>query len=284
MSVVSTWEPVPNRIEAVVRYLSENRGVTNDELYALFSPASLTSSDNLISRVVSESQRLGIIERDDKQRWNLTDRAAAAKNVRALIQETLLSPELAMDAGQAWVSSSIAWFLTKDPREPLPLGENWRTRVERDFRSESVDHDLKNQASCEQFAYWVVYLGFGWRLAMGEGETLVPDPSVALESAMRATMEVGQQLLVGEMIERVASVCSVMEGGKVRQRVEEGLVPERQRPDGRLSRSTSLALTRLESSKVVSMPSPLADAVVTVLDLWPERRRVSHIRLNEAAA
>ena len=282
MSVVTTWESVPNRIEAVARYLSEHRNVTNDELFAVFSPPSLTSSDNLISRVVSETQRLGIIERDDKQRWKLTARAAAAKNSKELIGQILLSPESTEDTGQSWVAPSIAWFLTQDPREPLDIGANWRSRVGRDFRSESTDFDLKNQASCEQFAYWVVYLGFGWRLPKGDGETLVPDPAVALQSTLRATMQVGELIPIGEAIERVATVCSVLEGGEVRQNVEDRLNSERQRPDGRLSRSTSLALARLESTKVVSMPSPLADAIVTVLDLWPERRRVSHIRLDKA--
>ncbi len=282
MSVVTSWEPVPNRIEAVARYLSGRRSVSNDELFAIFSPSSLTRSNVVITGVVRELQRLGIIERDDKQRWSVTERAPNAKDVRSLIAQILLTPEFAEDAGQQWVAPAIAWFLSQDTREPLTIGENWRIRVERDFSSEPTDLDLKNHTVCEQFAYWVVYLGFGWRLARGKGETLVPDPSVALESALRATMKVGEQIPLSEAIERVATACSVMEGGIVRQLIEDKLVPERQRPDGRLSRSTSLALARLESSKIVSMPNPLADAVVTVLDLWPKRRRVSHIRLNEA--
>jgi len=283
MSVVTTWEAVPNRIEAVVRYLGERRGVPNDELFELLSPSTLSGTTNVVSRVVQESRELGLIEADDGGRWSVTPTAARAKDLRALVRQVLLTPESAEAAKQQWVAPAIAWFLTHDPREPLALGENWRTRVERECPSADNAFDLANPASCSQFAYWAVYLGFGWRLARSAGEVLVPDPAGALESALRATMQAGEVLPIAEAIERVGAACPVFEGGDVRQAVERSLIPARQRPDGQLSQSTSVALSRLEAQGVVSMPPPLADARVMTLDLWPQRRRVSHLQWNEVA-
>ena len=40
MSVVTTWEAVPNRIEAVVRYLSQRTRVSTSELHEVLSPPS----------------------------------------------------------------------------------------------------------------------------------------------------------------------------------------------------------------------------------------------------
>src|SRR5690606_7874588 len=72
MSVITTWEAVPNRIEAVARYVRTHRGISTDELYELLSPSTLATSSNVVSRVVQESRRLGVIEADDENHWTIT--------------------------------------------------------------------------------------------------------------------------------------------------------------------------------------------------------------------
>ena len=285
MSVVTTWEAVPNRIETVVRYLSQRTSVSTSELYDVLSPPSLREARTVVSRVVDEASNLGLVRRDDEDRWSLATGIEARTDVRNHIRHTLLTPELAEKAKQPWVAPAIAWVLTRDVSEPLLVRENWRARVERDCTSAGNAFELVNEASCQQFAYWVVYLGFGWRLATGtreaRAEVLMPDPSAALTSALRAIMEPGEALPVAEAISRVSTVCSVIEGGHARESVENQLVAERRRPAGQLSRSTSFALTRLTEQGVIELPPPPSDARVMTLDLWPEPQRVSHIRLRE---
>lgn len=286
MSVITTWEAVPNRIEAVVRYLSERTSVSTSELYDVLSPPSLREARTVVSRVVEEASSLGLVRRDDEDRWSLATGFEAGADVRKHIRYTLLTPELAERAKQPWVAPAIAWFLTRDVSEPLVVSENWHTRVERDCPDAGNAFELVNMASCQQFAYWVVYLGFGWRLATGTrearaDEVLVPDPSAALKSALHATLKLGETLPVAEAISRVSTVCSVIEGGHVRESVENQLVAERRRPAGQLSRSTSFALTRLAEQGVIELPPPPSDARVMTLDLWPQPQRVSHIRLCE---
>ena len=286
MSVVTTWEAVPNRIETVVRYLSQRTSVSTSELYDVLSPPSLREARTVVSRVVDEASNLGLVRRDDEDRWSLATGIEAGTDVRNHIRHTLLTPELAERAKQPWVAPAVAWFLTRDISESLVVSENWHTRVERDCPDVGTAFELVNMGSCQQFAYWVVYLGFGWRLATGTrearaDEVLVADPSAALKSALHATLKPGETLPISEAISRVSDVCSVIEGGRVRESVENELVAERRRTAGQLSRSTSFALARLTEQGVIELPPAPSDARVMTLDLWPEPQPVSHIRLRE---
>ena len=286
MSVVTTWEAVPNRIEAVVSYLSQRTSASTSELYDVLSPRSLREARNVVSRVVDEASNLGLIQRDGEDHWSLANGITTKEDVRNQISETLLTPEQAEKAKQPWVAPAIAWFLTLDTSEPIPVNENWRSRVERDCPDADNAFELVNEASCQQFAYWAAYLGFGWRLTTGAREArpvdvLVPDPSAALKAALPLVMEPGETQPVDEVMSRLSALCSVIEGGLVRESVENHLVKERRRPDRQLSRSTSFGFARLAAQGVVEMPPPPSDALVVALDLWPESRRVSHIRLCE---
>ena len=286
MSVVTTMVVVPNRIEAVVRLLRRSRPEDDAVLRQLLSPPTLNAGENVPRPVIDESQRLGLIEAGEGGKWSLAKRAKDAQDIRTTITSILLTPETATQAGQERVGLAIAWFLTRSVQAPLVIGDNWRGMVEQDCSAVEGAFDLTNQDRCRQFAYWAVYLGFAWRLATGTrdaqaSEVLVPDPSVALESTLRTTLHPGQTLPITEAIARVAGACPVLEGGSVRDEVERQFVAERQRPDGQLSQSTSFALRRLEARGVIEMPPPPSDARVMTLDLWPEPRRVSHLRLRE---
>ena len=283
MSVVTTMVAVPNRIEAVVDVLRRG-SVAEGTLRELLSPPALSSQENVPANVIAETRRLGLIAPGPDGRLTTTDIVKAGGDTRDLLTRTLLSPESATAAGQQRVASAIAWFLTRDPRAPLPIGDNWRILVDEDCPGVDNAFDLTNPARCQQFAYWVVYLGFGWMLASGTSQSraaLLPDPTVAAESALHATMTPGEELPIAEVVARLADTCPVLEDGIIRTEVEQQLTADRQRPSGQLSRSTSFALSRLEDRGLITMPPALADARVMTLALWPEPRRVSHIRLRE---
>ena len=284
MSVVTTMVAVPNRIETVVDVL--RRGdVADGTLRDLLSPRALSSQENVPAGVIAEARRLKLIATGPDGEWSITDTVTPGSTTHELISRILLDPELAADAEQQRVAAAAAWFLTWDTRAPLRIGDNWRTLVEADCPGADNAFDLTNLDRCRQFAYWAVYLGLGWRLGSGtndSGEFLVPDPTDAVESALRTTMSAGDELPIGEVMERLATTCPVLETGSAREDVERQLTAERQRPVGELSRSTSFALRRLEERGVIAMPAPQADARVILLTLWPEPRRVSHLSLLEA--
>ena len=283
MSVVTTMVAVPNRIEAVVDLLRQ-RSVAEGTLGALLSPSALSSQENVPTNVIGEARRLGLIGVDADDSWTAADAVKANGDTRKLLTRILLDPQLAAAAGQERVALAIAWFLTRDTRTPLPIGDNWRLLVDEDCPGADNAFDLTNPDRCRQFAYWVVYLGFGWLLGSGTNqsrEVLVPDPTVAIESVLRTTMSPGDPLPIAEVAARLADACPVLEDGSVRREVERQLTADRRRPAGQLSRSTSFALSRLEERGVITMPPALADARVMTLAIWPEPRRVSHVRLLE---
>ncbi len=281
MSVVTTLVAVPNRIESVVEHLRRSTRESSGTLSQLISPRTLNAGEAVPNGVLGESRRLGLIDTDADNNWQLTDEAAKADDIQALVTRILLTPDTAVRAEQERVGRAIAWFLTRDVHEPLPIGANWHRLVQTDCPTADNAFDLTNPDRCRQFAYWVAYLGFGWRLASTKRDVLVPDPTVALGSAFRATLNPNESVPISDAIGRVADICPVIEGGSVREDVERQLVGDRRRTDGQFSRSTSFALTRLVEQGVIEMPPPPSDARVMTLDLWPEPRSVSHIRLCE---
>ena len=84
-------------------------------------------------------------------------------------------------------------------------------------------------------------------------------------------------LPVGEFLSRLAVDLPVLEEGTARKFVESRIAPDRRRPDGHISRSTSFALRRLERSGQIKMQR-MADAQAMNLELGSELRPVSHVR------
>jgi hypothetical protein len=284
MSVISQPESVPNRIGVVVRYLQGRAPVGDDELVGALSPESLRSgAPQMLRSILGDMQQLGLVVSED-DRWEL---AEDLKNEAALLsyfEGAVLDADRVEENGQRFVPRALAWFLTQDPAHPLPAGENWRTKVIAECPAAS-DHvfELINDTRQRQLAYWAVYLGYAWRLPSGDADLLVPDPSAALERLLRALLTPNTPMAAPAFFDRVAEQSPVFEGGTIREEVEGMLIPRRQRPVGQLSRSTSFALARLEQRGVLTLPRPSADATPLTLDLWPERRAITHLALTGGA-
>lgn len=279
MSVITVFEVVPARLWAVVRYLQLRSPVKDAELRAALSPATLRSSDQATtaSRVLHEAQRLGLIEAEGDE-WRLVIDVKDANDLRAILEARLLEPELSARHEQALVGPALAWFLTLDPARPPILRGSWRSIVENSCPGQTFD--LDNDQRPNQLAYWVVYLGYGWRLRSGD-EALIPDPSLALARHLRHILDPGKQTVLSEVIARLTEFSPVFEGGTVRTYVET-LMTERREPR-RLSRSTSVALQRLEGSGLIKLDS-LSDADRVTLDLWPDAQTRTHVTLLAGAA
>jgi len=286
VSVITTMVAVPNRIEVVVEHLRSAKRESDATLRRLLSPQTLTEGDTVPSGVINEARRLGLIELVGDSIWQLSQAAKSAQDIRELLASVLLTPEKAKAADQERVAQAIAWFLTRGIQNPLRIGENWRTLVEQDCPTSDNAFDLTNPDRCRQFAFWVTYLGFGWRLGvdmpkLSVGEVLVADPSRAIEPILRTTCRPGDIIPIEDVVGRLSDACPVIEGGSVRQYVEGKLTAARHRAEGQLSQSTSFALSRLEYRSAIEMPHPSSDARVLTLSLWPETRPVSHLRLCE---
>ena len=105
---------------------------------------------------------------------------------------------------------------------------------------------------------------------------VIPDPTGALARHLPATIASQGPSEISAVMTEVGARLPVLESGVARNEIESLLPPDKRRPEGYLSKSTSLALERLELRGSVKLES-VADAHVMNLDRSGEPRAVSHI-------
>ena len=294
MSVIGEFAVLPNRVEVVYRYLQSQRdGEERKDLAALLSPPALqrTAVDDgeesggnaTVDQLLRACQKLGVTVSGEDGRIRVaaqlrTDRDDASPKLLRHLETVLLSPAAAADADQADFPRTLAWFLTEDPAVPLELG-NVKNRVEQQL-GHDVDVNLSNLSRFQNFVYWARYLGCAWRFQANR-EWVVPDPTRILERHLPNLLVRGERLPLSQLLDRWRGSIPVLEGGEARIAVERSLRDEYRRPDGQLSRSTSLALVRLRDRGVIQLDA-LSDATSLLLDTWPAPMPVSHVTLMEA--
>jgi hypothetical protein len=281
----------------VWKYLLERgpEGVSTDQLENLIQPVSLKrkvrdsedeeepGSDSrekksIYDGVLTEIQNLRIVEKDDNEMLTLSKNAPKkdALSLVEYLERVLLDPELAEEHGQKAFPQAMSWLLTRDPFQPLAFRGGFRAEVTRDYGDDVGSFELTNQARSQQFIHWAIYLGFAWRLSAGTQDAVFPDPTEALKRNLPLVMPSGSQLSIQEVVENLAARVPVFEGGRAREEIEGLLPPDKTRSDRTLSRSTSIALERLEQSGSIKMERP-ADAPAWNLDRATGTRPVSHI-------
>ena len=288
MSVITSVTAVPSRLTIVWSHLLDRGadGIAADELASLVRPVSLQrrggddseiGSEAMFNGVISEMQNLGIVTRKEGLLALTPD--APTKRESTLVkhmERVLLDPELAAAHGQRAFAQALAWFLTRDPHQPLPWKGGYRGVVSEDCGEEAGSFDLTDEARSQQFVHWAVYLGFAWRLTAVGQDAVFPDPTAALVRNLPSLIPSKGRLAVAELMASLAERLPVLEGGRAREEVEALLPTDRRRLERELSRSTSLALERLEARGLLSMER-VADASAFNLDRGAEKRAVSHI-------
>ena len=289
MSIVSVAEAVPNRLLAIYGALLARRGGdTRERLKAQMVPPSLRGGrDNQSTAVfdasLREARSIGLVTEDGD---NLTipspalpkPRQGEEEAFRTHVLRVLYDEALADDAGQSKVALALAWLLMQNPLRPMPWSENPLPIITRQL-VDGDPLDLGNASRLQTLAYWARHLGFA-RL-VGAGQVyIVPDPHDAIGRLLPSVFDIGAPLRASEFRKRLANLCPVLEDGSVRTRVEQQACNEIVRPNPqRLSRSTSLALLRLESSGRIDLQQH-SDAEVSLLDLGTSERRFSHIAMK----
>lgn len=289
MSVISTLEAVPNRIAIIYRFLQAlEEPLEEDELRALLGPRALQrraeddeTPATVVVNSIREAKTLGLVEEMEQGRVRVPPALRGMDDSALLryLEATLVDPVRAEEAGQGHFPRALAWFLVQDPGRPLVFNDNQKTLVLEDG-SDSSAYELTDAARFQQFAYWARYLGYAWRVQINEKSVVVPDPTRALEWHIREVLEDRTEALMRELLRLLAGHCPVLEGGTVRNEIEDRLPEEKRRLQGALSRSTSLALLRLQRRGFLVLDQR-ADAPGVILDSWPERIPVSHVILRE---
>ena len=291
MSVISSLTATPNRLKIAIRFVSScgSGGINEDLLQQTLLPAELARSQSgdddpqggsaVGDEVVRELRNLGMLVLGGGGALTATSDLSHYTFVD-LLQQKLLNPEEAEDHGQSAFPYALAWLLSRDPAKPLAWVDNYRGLVEQDCGPEGPSFELTNRARCNQFVYWAWFLGFAWRLQIEGQNVVVPDPTRAIVRSLGQWEAKPGWLPIGEFLSRLAVDLPVLEEGTARKFIESRIAPDRRRPDGHISHSTSYALRRLERSGQIEMQR-MADAQAMNLQFGSELIPVSHVSVAE---
>lgn len=278
MSVIGNLTATPNRIEIVYRYLGtcEEGDITKEDLRQVLCPPTLESS--MANDVINEATRLGVLEITSEGHYQLTSelRQTLPPNFLEWLESRLLNPTQAEKVDQANFPYALAWLLEQDPAKPFEFGDNISDLVAAQCGVDVGAFELTNRARSQNFVYWAQYLGYTWRLQVGNTEAIMPDPTRAIQRHLSHLFKQTGELLIEELLNSWASRSPVLEGGIVRQKVIERCQSNVPRDPKLLSRSTTIALLRLEKRGLIKLERR-ADALAYTLDTKPNPRPISHV-------
>lgn len=293
MSVISNFPVMPNRIMVITEYLLGlgAEGGELDQIQGQLSPLTKAQDDAeekgsvMAEHVLREMEKLGMLTRRGTSTIALSDELFEAGNsehweqaVRAYLFATMTDPACARTRGQDDVPDALAWLLAQDPFKPL----SWKGEHAERLKDQLEEgDDLRKLAGNDQLfqnlVYWSRYLGFAQRLG---NDAIVPDPTEVVASALPAVFSDAKELTIEAFVQRLGRTISVLDGGDARQQLETRLRDDYLRPDKTLSRSLSLALTRLQLRGLLKLNKP-SDAHFSLLDLGKESQPISHVMYCE---
>lgn len=290
MSVITSFTAVPNRLSILYRFIdSSEKGIGKDELQSLLVPPALQRlgknndeegpSSTLADDVIREAKALGLIK-ETESLFSVPDerRGMDGAALYKYIGAALLDPELSQQTGQPYFAKVLAWFLCQDPAIPIAFSNNLRQEAEQECCPEA-GIELRNAAAFQNFIYWAQYLGYAWQMQIGPSRLVVPDPASAFERLLSEILASKIEMPVAKFMVEINKRSQVFEGGEAREFVEGRLPAAKKRKSGTLSKTTSLALCRLERKGKINLDSR-SDAPAMNLAIWPNERPVSHVILQ----
>jgi hypothetical protein len=294
MSIITTFPAVPSRLLSIFAavYDSED-GESKEVLEAYSTPASLAkrgsteeeeSGSKLFADAFKEARRLGIVEGDDGRIRAVkralespkSRRVDAEKAFRAVLISVLFNPDLARETEHESFMLAIVWLLGKTPLEPLSFSEPPQDILRADLGEDSQRTELTNLARYQNFLYWARYLGFACFVGFENSTKVVPDPRIAIQSALPQIFSEQKALDIEQFLTALNQQYPVFEGGSAWTAVESMRVQTSNSEDT-LSIATSLALRELADRGELVLEA-VADARGRILQYGQETERVSRIR------
>jgi hypothetical protein len=297
MSIITTAPVVPSRVLALYASLLANpSGEKKQRFESLATPPSLRvrgasedgeATTTLFSSTLRESKLMGLIE-EDEERIKVSDEARGKgtkldpeARLRSYLAKVLFDPERAEETKQRGFMTALAWFLKRNPLEPMGFGDPPHKEIAKDLGANASRTELTKLNTWQNFVYWARFFGFATITGSKDSKWVVPDPTAAIGDVLPKLFGDADELPIDAMMTELARIYPVFEGGVVRREVEDWSIalPD-QSSDKRLSITTSLALQRLQTSGRIVLIGR-ADAAVAIMPLGASERRVSHIGLRK---
>lgn len=285
MSIITTFEAVPNRLFTLYATLADtNNGVPPERLASWATPSTLSGAGEtkLLSNTLLEAKRLKLVaEVDGRLRVGETVVRTKGRGgnreeeFRNYMNGLLFSKERAEQSGQGGFAVALAWLLSCDPRRPLVFKQAPQNLLRNDLGDLFEQSELGNDSSYQNLLYWARYLGFAVIVGVGDTRWVIPDPSAAIANAMPRVFNDRKTLDIDPFMKKLSGILPVLEDGAVRNLVE-GSRDTPSADTDNLSISTSLALRRLADRGDLVLDS-VADARARIMNFGGDTRRVSKV-------
>lgn len=300
MSVISNLVAMPNRIAIACEYLNYlgEKGGSWESIENQLSPLKKLGGDDandkpdgksIATDVLREVEKLGLLIKNNDSTISLAHEirniAPTGGNwqeaLRPFLSKKIFSPTESDRCDQVDVADAISWLLVQDPFDPMQRkgGEHVERIISQLGESDHLLSAIRNDSRYQNLLYWARYFGYAEWLGAKNGNMVVPDPSEAIAWCLPSVFGTELELSIQKFVQRLGKACAVLEEGIARRNLETRLTDAYLRKESHLSRSTSLALKRLQLRGVIVIKAT-SDAQTWILDLANEKEAVSHVRLN----
>jgi hypothetical protein len=229
-----------------------------DELERWMSPAAIYSDDARprtaglgLREAISLCETLDLIVRENGS-LSLPENFESLQHFRTVVLQRVLAPERNTElfSGSPTggvraheLTRALTWF----GQLRATTGPYSTANYER-YQDQSV-RVIENNTRWNVFDRWVVFLGFGWRIADG----VVPDPTSAALAALDDLLPVGEEVPLPSVLAQLAARLPVIEGGAYHNAYLEAIGARAKWDERRLSEPLSLALIRLERRGILEL-------------------------------
>ena len=285
MSVLRQWEVLPNRIFITLEYINSfgEKGVNREDLKHQLQ---VNDKDSVVKANLSEIQKMDFISKNQDESIVLNKKyfkEKSSKNwneiVYPLLFKKLTDSKESKEFGQDEVPDNIAFLLCMDPFKPLKWTGNESNDKKNNQLKEKNEH-LKNDMNDDRIknlVRWTNFLGFS---TMIEKDFFIPDPTVALERKLPFIFGQSKNLPVVDFIRNMGEQIPVMEGGNVHKGLQSIMKEEYVLENDQFSKSTSLALKRLQERGKITFDSK-SDGKTGTIDFGSGNKElITHIKIH----
>lgn len=293
-----TVEAVPSRVVGVGRFLLSCKDGREQQakVEAMMSPSTLKNApedgatapitapgEAMIRKVIRECCAMGLCSLQDGV-LSLSPEASEAfpkarfdaEKMRVLLRRLILrlQPDANRDLGLV-----LTWFMEQDPLT-FGIGKgDRRAALMAELRAQTGEGQLQvtNNNPADNFSYWAVYLGLGWKMSLGAANTerLVPDPTPFLSRQLPDFLPLRETLPLSSFLEQLAFACPVFRGSEWHSELEQkGSLPPRE--SQYLPPALAFAFKRLEEQSRLKLVFR-GDADSLLLRFDGQTQNLSHL-------
>lgn len=272
MKIYEHVEAVPSRIVGLFNLLLKagRGGLEEGMAKALLQPKTLREADAppsaLAPRTIDAAIETGLVARSNVGDTTILALAVDAyetlskskdrpDSIRRLLEKRLLTPMI--NGQKNYFAFWCAWLLTRSA--------TWLPQRHSDIQEAMTADGLDlsqfratNTSNIDNVLYWARYLGLIWRAREETAASIIPDPTTFLTRHLHELLPPNCRVDAFSFRKQLGSICSVLDGGGVREELLEQIQKATGRAfdDDRISDALSLALRQLAEAKLIDYDCP----------------------------